>query len=252
MITLGTFNMRFDTPMDGANRFSNRKALIIQQFLKDRPTIIGLQEVTGPMLAALKEALPQYEFIGHGREKDFKGEHCAIAYVRDELQLHATDTFWLSPTPKTPASRYPDQSDCPRVCTWGRFYHPKTKRLFTFYNTHLDHIGAPAREKGLGQVLTFVEEELKSWPIPFFIVGDFNFTPKNGEYALIENSPLKIRDISTGPAFTFHGFGQTKNAEKIDYILTSVADGPFPLTYWEKDEQGRFLSDHIGLMTQWK
>ncbi len=252
MITLGTFNMGAATPEDGPNAFNTRKSTIISQFLKERPTIMGLQEVTASMLDCLKSALPQYTFIGHGREKDYQGEGCPIAYLKDELELHALDTFWLSPSPRVAGSRYPGQSNYPRICTWGRFYHQTSKTLFAFYNTHLDHINSPARAKGLEQVMGFIKEELNRWPSPFFWVGDFNFSPSCPEYTLVANNSLKIKDISTSPSFTYHGFGEMERKQKIDYIFTNVNDQPFPLKTWYKSPDEVFYSDHVALVVDWR
>ena len=59
----------------------------------------------------------------------------------------------LSQTPYVPGSRYKEQSSCPRTATEAVFEDIKSGRVFRFINTHLDHIGAQAREKGLIQIL---------------------------------------------------------------------------------------------------
>ena len=246
---IGTFNMRMATPFDGKNAFSKRKKSIFQKIRTEKPVVLGLQEITDRMLADLIEALPEYAFVGAGREEDYSGEHCTIAFLKEEIELHALNTFWLSPTPFIPGSRYLEQSECPRICTFGRFYHHKSKRLFHFYNSHLDHLEKNARKEGLKQVCKSLIEEKSNWPIPFVLVGDFNFTPKDSEYQILKTLPFPFISLTENLPYTYQGFGNTQKYTTIDYIITDFIKKPVPLHFWEKGENGQYLSDHIGITT---
>ena len=75
-----TFNLRCDVDVDGANRFINRKGLILEKIDTERPDVIGFQEMTPPMRDFLIKHLPDYMFLGRSRSADFTGEHADIAY----------------------------------------------------------------------------------------------------------------------------------------------------------------------------
>ncbi len=244
-MTIGTFNMRMSTPIDGENAFPYRKAAVFQKIREEKPAVLGLQEITDEMLADLIEALPEYAFVGSGREKDFSGEHCTIAFLKEEVELHALDTFWLSPTPYEPGSRYVEQSDCPRICTFGRFYYRKSKTLFHFFNTHLDHLEQSARQEGLKQICHVLIKEKSKWPVPFVLVGDFNFTPQDPEYQTLHTLPFPYISLTENLPYTYHGYGNTKTYTTIDYMITDFVKAPVPLTLWEKEN--RYLSDHLAI-----
>ena len=71
-------------------------------------------------------------------------------------------SYWLSETPYVPASRYAEQSICPRICNEALFEDLETGKVFRIVNTHLDHIGAQARILGLRQILEKLKTELLS------------------------------------------------------------------------------------------
>ena len=48
-------------------------------------------------------------------------------------------SYWLSETPYVPASRYAEQSICPRICNEALFEDLETGKVFRIVNTHLDH-----------------------------------------------------------------------------------------------------------------
>lgn len=251
MITLGTFNLRVDTKIDGARRFTHRKAAIVEQFIEQAPTIMGLQEVSPLMLAGLTQALPGYTWVGDGRNKNRLGEHNPIAFKKDQVNLIAHETFWLSPTPRVAGSRYIWQSPYPRICTWAIFCHKATQKRFRFYNTHLDHLSAYARKKAVGQIISTISAHQREESLPLFLVGDFNFTPRHKEYALLTGAQLPLQNLAGGVNYTYHGFHK-RGISAIDYILTNIEKTPFSLDLWEKSPQGTFLSDHRGLVIAWK
>ena len=79
--------------------------------------MICFQEVLPHVAAWLKENLTEYTVIGCGRSETLEDEQMTVAFRTKRLNLINMETFWLSPTPYVPASRYEEQSICPRVCT---------------------------------------------------------------------------------------------------------------------------------------
>jgi hypothetical protein len=91
--------------------------------------------------------LPEYHWIGIGREADGGGEMSAVFYRKALLNPVAADHFWLSETPDTPGSRSWDTA-CTRMATHVRFWHRETHLFFDCYNTHMDHESEAARVNG--------------------------------------------------------------------------------------------------------
>ena len=154
-----TFNIRCDYGQDGLNEFANRKELILRKINQEKPDIIGFQEVLPHVAKWLKENLNEYYVIGCGRGANLRDEQMSIAYRRDRINLISMKTWWLSQTPDVPGSRYEEQSSCPHTATEAVFEDIKNDKVFRFINTHLDHIGAQAREKGLTQIINQLNQE---------------------------------------------------------------------------------------------
>ena len=250
MLSLVTFNMRCPVPGDGVNYLPFRLPMIVREIREKQPDIIGFQEMEGSGYEALRLQLPQYQFEGVGRNADLKGESCRIAYKRDRLSMIALNHFWLSPTPDRPGTRFEEQSNCPRICTWGKFFDHETQAFFYVINTHLDHRGQKARELGLQLVLNHAQSLLQADPLPLFILGDFNFKPQDPEYSLIAQSPF--HDLTAQLTDTFHGFGKRETPIKIDYILSNASSEDFTIRAWHTCQDGVYLSDHDAVEAQWR
>ena len=217
-----SFNLRLDTPADGAHQFSYRKPLV-QAFLeKEAPDIIGFQEVTTAMREWLVDTLTDYYAVGVGREKDYTGETPLIAFRKDKMALLGADTVMLSNTPKVFGSRYDgsDQSGCPRVYTRVYLKHHDVAEPFYVYNVHTDHRGSVSRMLASNQLL----QDLTSHDVRFFMTGDFNATPDAPEIAMITACRSRaIVDATAELGGTFHGFGALEVPTQIDYIFTDAA-----------------------------
>lgn len=58
-----TFNVRYDNPNDGINRWEFRVPLIESYFAKERPDIIGMQEVKYDQIIDFQKILPGYDYV---------------------------------------------------------------------------------------------------------------------------------------------------------------------------------------------
>lgn len=237
-----TFNIRYDCGLDGNNNFCFRKDLILEKIRRERPEIIGFQEVLPHVMAWLQENLCEYHVVGCGRGADYGDEHMAVAYRRDCLDLFSLDTFWLSPTPFVPGSRYEEQSDNPRICTCVTLKHRGYSLPFRVYVTHLDNEGVTARCKGLSQVLRRMEEDRQRLALPAVLMGDFNAHPEDEELRLLDGTGL--RDVTAQFPYTFHEFGNQAAFEKIDYIFVSEEWTGAQTVLWTDCRDGVYLSDH--------
>ena len=232
-----TFNLRMETAADGPHRFTARRDAIIDRIRREKPDILGFQEALPEMYAYLRERLPGYTFVGHGRSERYRGEANPIAFLRERFDLKAYRTRWLSPTPELPGSRFPeDQSICPRIFVTAELYDRQTEAVLRVVNTHLDHEGSIARKRGLELIAGELADDL-----PTVVMGDFNCPP--GDPAL---EPLKagLRDMSEGIGLTFHAFEGYYNwkQDKIDYIFATKEFRKACCGIWEN--HGVCLSDH--------
>lgn len=240
-VNVMTFNIRYDTKEDGVNRFDGRKALIKSFLDREKPDVIGFQEVLPHVRAWLCDNLPDYVVLGMGRNPDYTGESVSIAYRKDRFDLVKFDQFWLSDTPDVPGSRYVvDQSGCPRISVQASLVSRTDGKVFTFANTHLDHVGLHAQVCGASLLMSRLLSENK---YPFVLTGDFNARPKDA--AIREIVGVKgVRDL-TAPIkeTTYHGYG-TQTAYKIDYIFSNRKAVKDTLKVHKDKEGDVYLSDH--------
>ena len=101
-----TYHLRCDNDYDQEKRWQFRKGLVLDQLTEEAADVIGFQEVKPGMADFLKRYLPAYHFVGCGRNADYSGENNMIGYRADRYELMELQTFWLSPTPDVPGSRY--------------------------------------------------------------------------------------------------------------------------------------------------
>ena len=249
-----TFNIRtlYSSHIDGVNSFIHRGGMILEKIRMEKPHIICFQEVSDPIREFLNNYLTDYIILGHGRNADLKGEGLSFAYRKDSVEALFFESFWLSPTPYVPASRYKNQSDCPRICPHIVVKHKDMKAPISLYNVHLDHIGEEARIEGIRQIVDMISEYKKKMDCPTFILGDFNAYPDSETVSFLKAyNNSEFVDLSKNTGVTYHAFrGERgiRNGEsaKIDYIFTDkvTARKPYTVTKWEDSQNGIFLSDH--------
>jgi len=238
-----TFNLRCDRPQDGENSFVHRQPLILRAIGREKPDVICFQEVEPHMAAWLKRNLSDYYLAGCGRSERLDGEQMTVAFRKEGYQLLEMRTFWLSETPFLPGSRYPGQSSCPRCCTDMALLDEAAGRVFRVLNTHLDHVGKEARERGLLQILRHVEQAELFPGAPMGLAGDFNAEPGDEEMAILRSYP-GIENVTRSIGVTYHGYGKADPPGQIDYIVLGGGFRCLSVAKWMDEEEGVFLSDH--------
>ena len=239
-----TFNLRCDNNWDGENRWEFRKGLVLDRLEKEAPDVVGFQEVKPEMATFLRKHWNGYLCVGCGRGVVFDGENNMIGFRPDRFELMQLDTFWLSETPYKPGSRYPGQSDCPRVCTHVMLRPVEGAKLFHVYNTHLDHVSDEARVLGAQAILKRIAEDQALWPAPLLLTGDMNAFPDSPAIALFEAS---LKNETPGFTASYHGFGTCPEHEQIDYIFSRGFAASQPPVAWSEQSFGKYLSDHNAL-----
>ena len=201
-----------------------RKALVADTIRKEMPDSFGVQEAHYNWMQILVNALPEYDYVGVGRDDgDKKGEFSAVFYKKDAYNLLDSGTFWLSETPDRPGKGW--DAACIRVCSWAKLENKENGKVFVHFNTHLDHVGLVAMQKGAELVTKKAAEICPD--APAFFTGDFNVTPESAPYATViangfSDSRLLAPETDNGP--TFHADVVADTADKkhhsiIDYCF---------------------------------
>ena len=238
-----TFNIRGDFGVDGANDFCHRKPLILKKLRQAQPDIVGFQEVLPHVAAWLRTELPEYDVVGCGRETTLTGEQATIIFRRDKFTLIEMRTFWLSPTPFMPGSRYAEQSWCPRTATELLLMFNADGKVFRVINTHLDHEGSEARCLGLSQILRHIDSTVLFPDAPVILMGDFNAPPDSVELQAFTAHPGYVNAVAN-VGTTFHDFMRQADGPHIDYIFLRGFGQVDHREKWLEAEDGIYLSDH--------
>jgi len=248
-----TYNIRYGTAKDGDDSWEYRKESLAREMAFYEPDFIGVQEALHDQLEYLDEMLPQYSYIGVGRDDGKeKGEYSAIFYHTGRLKLLKENTFWLSETPEKVSKGW--DAALPRIVTYGHFKYKKgKKKKIWYFNTHFDHRGDVAREKSVDLIIQKVHE-LANPKEPVLISGDFNLEPDSPPIHKMSNAFNDSYTTSKlppfGPSMSFQGFDiEAKGNRRIDYIFTNdqvVVNKTAILSHWI---DGHFNSDHFPVLS---
>jgi endonuclease/exonuclease/phosphatase family metal-dependent hydrolase len=214
--------------------------------------IIGTQEGFKHQLDDILE-LNNYTYVGGGRDdgKD-AGEHSAIIYKKDRLELLDNGDFWYSETPEVPGKGW-DATCCNRICSWAKFKDKSSGKKFFVFNSHYDHQGKVARKNS--SLLLLEKIDLIAGDNPTFVTGDFNATPDDEPIQTIYNagklndSYLVTEEPPYGTVGTFNAYNLNNPMKsRIDYIW--VTQGITVKKYGVLNElpYGKFPSDHFPVM----
>jgi len=244
---VGSYNIRYQNEWDArdGNGWLQRMPVLCAQLNFEHPDIFGTQEALESQLNDLLQQLPDYAYIGKGRDDGIHaGEHSAIFYDKNKLKLLAHDDFWLSETPEKPGLGW--DAACTRICTWGYFKDRKTRMKFYFFNLHMDHVGIVARREAAKLVVERIRTIAGRKPV--ILTGDFNVDQNDEIYKIFSHSGLlkdsyeyaRYRFAENG---TFNGYNpDLKTESRIDHIFVSPRFeveryGVLTNAYWVPSEQ---------------
>lgn len=227
---------------DNVNNWGQRKVAALNMLNEEKPTILGLQEATLPQVNYLAENLPQYGWVGVGREDGLNsGEFMAIFYLKDEIELLDSGTFWLSETPDEPSMGW--DAACKRTCTWTKLKMKKTGTEFAYLNTHLDHVGKQAQRNGLALMVERCAQIVPKG-MTAFVTADFNATTDDPIFEPLKADMLDARETApeTDRRGTFNGFDNLQNVV-IDHIFYRGAEAK-TFRVLDKFYGAPYISDH--------
>jgi endonuclease/exonuclease/phosphatase family metal-dependent hydrolase len=240
-----TYNLRLDTEQDGVNQWGKRKDKVFALILKNKPAVLGVQEALANQIDDLKNNLPDYDYVGVGRDDGKRmGEFSAIFYRKDKFNAVASGTYWLSETPEMPGSKSWDAA-ITRVATWAKLVNIKSKDTIFVTNTHFDHIGKVARENSASLIKTRINK--LAGKLPVILTGDFNIEPTEPPYSIITNGDaFNLQDSGKGNhQGTYCTFAVGTNCKRIDYIFYSVGWKVKKYSVLNQNDGKYYPSDHL-------
>jgi endonuclease/exonuclease/phosphatase family metal-dependent hydrolase len=288
LIRVLTCNVRLSTAKDGDNAWARRRdslASLIASFPDGNGPydFIGTQETIlnpDPELNQrdfLAAKLPGYGLVGRSRDKTpERGEAMILFWKKDRWQLDPKDngTFWLSDTPDAPGSKAGGAA-YPRTAVFGLFHETgsggaPTGRKVYVYDTHLDHVGEIARQRGAKALLAHIAARAEQ-SAPVILMGDFNCVADSpavryilGEKTRLDGdvvqSPVALADTFSVASFDDRQRGTTNSfkapgSRKIDFIFASPALRPvFSQIIRTLRPDGGYPTDHfpVEAVLSWK
>lgn len=248
-----TYNLRYASAQP-PNAWLDRRPLMRDCIRGLLPDLIGTQEGVYAQLKELAADLPEYEWLGLGRDGGSRGEFMAIYYKRARFEPLEYDHFWLSDTPDVVGSTTWGNSNR-RMVTWIRFKDRTTNQEFYLLNTHFDHQIQGAREKSAKLIR---ERVAKLNPaLPIILTGDFNATAgDNPAYDVLVGDGYFTDTWKTAaerkgdPTLnTFNGFKPAvHDSQRIDWILTHGAVETATIQIIDFARDGQYPSDHFPLV----
>jgi len=253
-LTVATFNLRYASATP-PNAWPQRRPVMKACIQSMAPDLFGTQEGLYAQLKDLAADLPEYEWIGTGRDGGSRGEFMAIFYKRARFEPIEYDHFWLSDTPDVIGSTTWGNTNR-RMVTWVRFRDRQSGAEFYFWNTHLDHQIQPAREKAAALIKDRIAA-LKL-PLPLLLVGDFNAVAgKNAAYdILVKDAGLTdtwgaAREHRNGEFNSFHNFrGPQPGGQRIDWILVRGTADVASIEIVTFQQDGQYPSDHFPVLAR--
>ena len=265
-LNCGSYNIRMHSKVDykTGDGWTERRDIMCDLVAFTAFDIFGAQEVCHDQLEYMLERLPEYNYIGVGRDDGKKkGEYSPVFYRRDRFELLDSGTFWLSETPDEVS--YGWDAECRRVCSWGYFKDKLTKKKFWFFNTHMDHIGKMARVEGAKLVISKIEQ-MCGKGAKVILTGDFNVAQDSPAYNTFAQSGVladayNLAKVKYAPGGTFNSFKVANHSDRrIDHIFVAGVDveryGILTYHYWSdnhgtqsalKDAPKEISAEHRGV-----
>jgi endonuclease/exonuclease/phosphatase family metal-dependent hydrolase len=253
--TVLSCNVRVDIASDAkhGDSWTERRELCADVIKAQKADLFGLQEAQAQHVSYLKSRMPEYDTYALSHANDYFHPIDAIFFRRDRYELISCGGFWLSETPHIAASKGWDTMN-PRLANWVHLKERSSGKEFRYWNTHLDHKGQIAREKGA----TMINQASEIFPkdLPQILTGDMNAAVDN---PAIENykkggwiDTYVMANGTADPGSTFHGFKGPKavGQKKIDWIFCRGPVKAIASKIIRDGRNGHYPSDHYFISTE--
>ena len=230
------------------NKHSLRAPGVIANIRSVMPDVFGLQEADLDWVSRISAAMPEYAFVGRGRdENETDGEYSPLFYRTDKYELIKGDTFWFSDTPETPSRTWGSMYN--RICSWAVLREKSGGFTFAVFNSHWDHLSIESRNRSAALLLQKTAEYAPG--LPTVITGDFNCKANTVAYKTLTDGgfvdAMFVSPVSSDTG-SFHGYYKlsTENELPIDHILFLRGRGAAAEYRVLTDKfDGRYPSDHF-------
>jgi len=254
-ITVMTFNVRYGTADDGPDAWPKRRELFFKTIKSHDPDLLGTQEVLAFQADELQRELPQYTFVGVGRDDGKRaGEFAPIQFRTRRFELLDKGFFWLSDQPEKPGSVGWDAA-LTRMVTWVKLRDRLAdNQELDFLNTHWDHKGVVAHVESAKLMRARMRDLDDGGRIPIIMTGDLNSDEDSDAVKLLESDNQRIvlldayREIHpqrSPDEASFHAFKGTTQGSRIDFILHTGYYRPTSAQIDHVNQNGHYPSDHF-------
>ncbi|MDQ2179089.1 endonuclease/exonuclease/phosphatase family protein [Marinifilum sp. D714] len=248
-----TYNLRYDNPNDGINKWELRKENIIDLICEYHPDVFGTQEGLCHQLEFLDSNLTGYSYVGVGRDDGKKkGEYCAIFYKHSVYKIVKESTFWLSTTPNEISVGW--DAVLERICTYALFEDKKSGKQFWVFNAHFDHVGEKAQYESAKLILRKIQK-LNQGNLPVVLMGDLNLKPKSEAIKYLADNMIDshLKAEAKAKIGTFNAFKHDEPVtDRIDYIFVDNSTKIVNYKIIDLKVDGRYPSDHLPVMIEIK
>jgi endonuclease/exonuclease/phosphatase family metal-dependent hydrolase len=250
-------NVRVDVPGDSktGDGWQHRRDMCTDIIKAQKADLIGLQEAQNAHVSFLKSRMAEYDVYALSHSVTEFHPINAIFFLRERYELISAGGFWISETPHVAVSKSWDSAN-PRIANWVDLRERGTGNAFRYWNTHLDHKGQKAREKGAEMIVQ--ASSVLPATLPQLLTGDMNAQVQNPAIKHFKDGQwIDTYETVHGPkdpGFTAHAFKGTNAPTKgpdgadrgrIDWIFVR---GPVKATgaaVIRDGRDGHWPSDHF-------
>lgn len=248
-----TYNLRYAST-NKPNAWPDRRPIMKECIQQAGPDLFGTQEGLYHQLKDLEQDLPDYRWIGTGRDGGSRGEFMAIFYKPARFEPMEFDHFWLSDTPEVIGSTTWGNKNR-RMVTWVRFKDRSSGEQFYHVNTHFDHEIQAAREKSSELLLSRLKKLNQQYPI--IVTGDFNAKAGvNKAYHLLlaedwlTDTWNQAKEKRGEIVATFNNFQRLVPGDnRIDWILGRGIETDW-IQIFVCEKNGQYPSDHFPVIAE--
>lgn len=240
--------MTYNVYIKGSGDLSpeNRTPNVVENIRRYMPDSFGLEEADPDWIARIADAMPEYDYVGVGRNADGGGEASPVFYKKDKYEVLDSGTFWLSKTPNKPSKGWDAMFN--RVCTYAVLRDKETGFIYAHFNAHFDHLGVIARLESVSVVADKISKICNTFPVVF--TGDLNDYEGGDMYNRILEAGFKdtkhLAETVTGGNVTYHGYSELVEKDApIDFIfVNAMATDVESYTIDTTQYNGNYASDH--------
>ncbi len=245
-----SFNIRYNgaAKEDGIYAWPNRVKSVLKMIETEHPVAMGLQEALLDQLSSIdRKFVSRYRRVGVGRDNGLtRGEHTAIYYDYNKLELLSYKTRWLSEHPLRVSKGW--DAACMRTVTIAKFKVKSTGKVFYYFNTHLDHVGKVARRESIKLIANLIKNETEP-NAAVILGGDMNSEIDFPLFEPLTEQGMEVaREIATRTDYknSYNAYGKT-NGAMIDHFLVKNLMVK-KLETLTKNYGIKYISDHYPVM----